>query len=79
MEKDIVRKINDLVGAPFSFIQRFKMNGIGSSRMIIDETVYFISFLSIVWKYNIQLYISMSDNINICFFIVFYYSWRINR
>lgn len=37
MEKDIVKKINDLVGEPFSFIQRFKMNGIGSSRMIIDD------------------------------------------
>ncbi|MGC1631788.1 MAG: hypothetical protein WA749_06720 [Gelidibacter sp.] len=29
--------INDLVGKPFSFIQAFKMKGIGSKRMIIEE------------------------------------------
>ena len=29
--------INDLIGRPFSFIQSFKMGGIGSKRMIIEE------------------------------------------
>ncbi len=29
--------INDLVGKPFSILQRLKLNGIGSKRMIIDE------------------------------------------
>jgi hypothetical protein len=29
--------INDLVGAPFSFMQRVRMSGIGSKRMIVDE------------------------------------------
>ena len=29
--------INDLVGKPFSLYQSFKMKGIGSKRMIIDE------------------------------------------
>lgn len=29
--------INDLVGKPFSFLETFKMRGIGSKRMIIEE------------------------------------------
>ncbi len=29
--------IEDLVGAPFSLVQKLKMNGVGSKRMIIDE------------------------------------------
>lgn len=29
--------INDLVGKPFSFIQSFKMKGIGSKRMMIED------------------------------------------
>ncbi|MEO5788622.1 hypothetical protein [Gelidibacter sp.] len=29
--------INDLVGKPFGFIQAFKMRGIGSKRMMIEE------------------------------------------
>tara|TARA_R110002033_G_scaffold40350_4_gene80590 strand:- start:10148 stop:10573 length:426 start_codon:yes stop_codon:yes gene_type:complete len=29
--------INDLVGKPFSFIEAFKMKGVGSKRMIIDD------------------------------------------
>ena len=37
MEKDVVKKINNLVGEPFSIIKRFKMKGIGSSRMIVDD------------------------------------------
>jgi hypothetical protein len=37
MEKKEVREINNLVGKPFSFLERLKMKGIGSSRMILDE------------------------------------------
>jgi hypothetical protein len=37
LEKDIVRKINKLVGQPFSFLKRIKMKGVGSHRMIIDD------------------------------------------
>ena len=29
--------INDLVGKPYSLMQRIKMKGIGSKRMIVDE------------------------------------------
>ena len=29
---------NDLIGLPFSFLQSLKMGGIGSKRMIIEET-----------------------------------------
>lgn len=29
--------IADLVGSPFSLVQKLKMNGVGSKRMIIDE------------------------------------------
>lgn len=36
-DKEHKQIIEDLVGAPFSFIQRIKMNGIGSKRMIVDE------------------------------------------
>jgi hypothetical protein len=36
-EKDIVKKINGLVGQPFSIVKRIKMKGIGSSRMIVDD------------------------------------------
>ena len=32
---DLVRKINKLVGRPFSFLARYKMGGIGSHRMYI--------------------------------------------
>ena len=35
--KDHKQIIDDLVGASFSFMQRIKMNGIGSKRMIVDE------------------------------------------
>jgi hypothetical protein len=37
MEKDLVKKINALVGEPFSLLQRIKMKGVGSSRMIVDD------------------------------------------
>jgi len=29
--------IHDIVGEPFSLVQKLKMNGVGSKRMIIDE------------------------------------------
>lgn len=35
--KENKKRINDLVGLPFSFLQSIKMKGIGSKRMIIDE------------------------------------------
>jgi len=35
--KEHKQLIDDLVGGPFTLIQRLKMNGIGSKRMIIDE------------------------------------------
>ena len=35
--KEQYELINDLVGRQFSFLQSFKMGGIGSKRMIIDE------------------------------------------
>ncbi|GAA4272452.1 hypothetical protein U6A24_10105 [Aquimarina gracilis] len=35
--KENKKIINDLVGKPFSFVKAFKMNGIGSKRMIIDD------------------------------------------
>jgi hypothetical protein len=35
--KDHKQLINDLVGKPFSFLETFKMRGIGSKRMIIEE------------------------------------------
>ncbi|MBT8325614.1 MAG: hypothetical protein KJO96_09965 [Winogradskyella sp.] len=35
--KDHKQLINDLVGASFSLMQRLKMNGVGSKRMIVDD------------------------------------------
>ena len=35
--KDHKQIIEDLVGSPFTFMQRLRMNGIGSKRMIVDE------------------------------------------
>ncbi|RNC86485.1 MAG: hypothetical protein ED556_09370 [Winogradskyella sp.] len=34
---DHKQMINDLVGSPFSLVQKLKLNGVGSKRMIIDE------------------------------------------
>jgi len=45
--------INKLVGKPFSFIQRLKLNGIGSKRMIIQEVSPNLkSYLNIVSDIN---------------------------
>lgn len=35
--KDHEATINELVGPPYGFLKKLKMNGIGSGRMIIDE------------------------------------------
>ncbi|MEW7280166.1 hypothetical protein ABW636_16360 [Aquimarina sp. 2201CG1-2-11] len=45
--------INDLVGKPFSFLQRIKLKGIGSRRMIIDEV-----------SPNLQTYINRVSDIS---------------
>lgn len=37
------KKINDMVGKPYSFIQRFKMGGIGSGRLMIKSASLNIS------------------------------------
>jgi hypothetical protein len=36
--KEHIELINDLVGKPFGFIQAIKMKGVGSKRMIIEDT-----------------------------------------
>ncbi len=36
--KEDIKLINDTVGAPFSFIQSIKMKGVGSKRMMIEDT-----------------------------------------
>ncbi|GAA4806406.1 hypothetical protein [Litoribaculum gwangyangense] len=45
--------INDLVGKPFSILESFKLNGIGSKRMIIDEV-----------SPNLQPYLNSVSDIN---------------
>ena len=37
-DKEITAKINQMVGKPFSIWQRLKMGGIGSMRMIVDDS-----------------------------------------
>tara|TARA_R110002050_G_C8951667_1_gene513438 strand:+ start:4713 stop:4958 length:246 start_codon:yes stop_codon:yes gene_type:complete len=45
--------INDLVGRPYSLLQSFKMKGIGSKRMIIeDASPNFQPYLNIVSDVN---------------------------
>ena len=36
-DKRITRQINEAVGHPFSFLERIKMGGIGSRRMVIGD------------------------------------------
>lgn len=45
--------INDLVGIPFSLIESFKMKGIGSKRMIIDDV-----------SANLKPYLNLVSDIN---------------
>jgi len=35
--KEHKKIIEDMIGPPFTFIEKFKMRGVGSKRMIIDE------------------------------------------
>lgn len=46
--KDITRKIEVLVGKPFTLKERFKMRGIGSTKLIITETSVQINNLMIL-------------------------------
>ena len=36
-DKEVIAEINQQIGKPFSMIERFKLNGIGSARMIMDQ------------------------------------------
>ena len=45
--------INDLIGKAYSFIEAFKMGGVGSKRMIIEEV-----------SPNMQKYLNTVDDIN---------------
>jgi len=38
LNKETKELINDIVGKPYNFIDSFKMKGVGSKRMIIEET-----------------------------------------
>ncbi len=46
--KDVTRKIEVLVGKPFTIKERFKMRGIGSTKLIITETSVQINNLMIL-------------------------------
>lgn len=37
-DKDVVRKIDEELGKPFTLKERFKMNGIGSPKLFITQT-----------------------------------------
>ncbi|WP_299224377.1 hypothetical protein [uncultured Psychroserpens sp.] len=45
--------INDLIGKPYSFFESFKMGGVGSKRMIIEEV-----------SPNMQQYLNLVSDIN---------------
>jgi hypothetical protein len=51
--KEHKQLINDVVGLPFSFLEAFKMKGIGSKRMIIEDV-----------SPNLQLYMNVVSDIN---------------
>lgn len=36
-DKEVKATINDLVGAPYSFIESIKMRGVGSKRMVVED------------------------------------------
>lgn len=36
-DRTIIRDINELVGEPFSFIERLKLKGVGSARLIMES------------------------------------------
>jgi hypothetical protein len=51
--KEHKQLLNDLVGVPFSFLEAFKMKGVGSKRMIIEDV-----------SPNLQLYMNLVSDIN---------------
>lgn len=51
--KEHVELINDLVGKPFGLMQSIKMKGIGSKRMMIDDT-----------SPNMKQYLNTVDDVN---------------
>ncbi|MCF7561857.1 hypothetical protein L3X39_14520 [Sabulilitoribacter multivorans] len=51
--KEYKQLLNDLVGMPFSFLEAFKMKGVGSKRMIIEDV-----------SPNLQLYMNLVSDIN---------------
>lgn len=36
-DREVKRRLNEKVGAPYSLFKRIKLNGVGSKRMIIEE------------------------------------------
>jgi len=57
--KKISRQIDELVGKPFSLKERFKMHGIGSTKLIITETSVQINNLLILDSNRNQCNIEM--------------------
>lgn len=57
--KDHKQLIDDLVGSSFSLMQRIKMNGVGSKRMIVDEVspnmAHLMNLVSDINYANIEL------------------------
>ncbi|SHI58002.1 hypothetical protein [Algibacter luteus] len=51
--KEHKQLLSDLVGVPFSFLEAFKMKGVGSKRMIIEDV-----------SPNLQLYMNLVSDIN---------------
>lgn len=51
--KEHKQLLSDLVGMPFSFLEAFKMKGVGSKRMIIEDV-----------SPNLQLYMNLVSDIN---------------
>lgn len=51
--KEHTELINDLVGKPFGLMQSFKMKGIGSKRMIIEDT-----------SPNMKQYVNLISDVN---------------
>lgn len=51
--EDFTKQINALVGPPFSFARAIRMKGVGSKRMIIEET-----------SANLQEYLNLVSDLN---------------
>ncbi len=52
-DKKNKKRIDDLIGKPFTFLESFKLKGIGSKRMIIDEV-----------SPNLKSYLNLVSDIN---------------